>query len=83
MQTIDQALALYFHRVDGKIQPKKYVHDWREHLPKGSRWNPGDPGNPLCTQCDGTGYVRLDLPLGHPAFGKIFLCSCVAGMAQT
>lgn len=56
---------------------KKLVTDWKKMLPPGSRWNPGNPGNPSCKICNGTGYVRLDLPVGHPNFGKIFLCECV------
>jgi hypothetical protein len=54
------------------------VHDWRDMIPPGSRWQPGDPGNPACKICGGTGYVRLELPVGHPKFGKIFLCDCVS-----
>jgi hypothetical protein len=53
------------------------VKDWKSLLPPGSRWNPGDPGNPSCGICQGTGYVRMDLPIGHPDFGKIFYCDCV------
>jgi len=29
-----------------------------------------------CPICHGTGYVREDVPVGHPHFGKVFLCSC-------
>lgn len=54
-----------------------YVHNWKELLPEGSQWFPGCPGDPACKQCGGTGYLRMSLPLGHPHFGEIFLCSCV------
>ena len=27
----------------------------------------------------GMGYLRLDLPVGHRYFGKIFLCECTRG----
>ena len=53
------------------------VTEWKSMLPPGSRWNPGDPGRPDCRVCQGTGYVRLELPVGHPNFGKVFLCDCV------
>ncbi len=33
-------------------------------------------GDPNCPNCQGLGYYRLDLPLGHPEFGKIHLCEC-------
>lgn len=28
----------------------------------------------VCPQCDGTGYVRMDLPVSHPSFGRIVAC---------
>jgi len=33
-------------------------------------------GDPDCPFCHGLGYLRRDLPLGHPDFGKLELCSC-------
>lgn len=60
-------------------QPKtvKLVRNWKDMIPQGSRWNPGDPGNPACKVCQGVGYLRVDLPVGHPDFGKLLLCECV------
>jgi DNA replication protein DnaC len=34
------------------------------------------PGDPNCPFCGGAGYLRRDLPLGHPDFGKLEVCSC-------
>jgi len=34
------------------------------------------PGNPDCPICGGIGYLRSDLPIDHPDFGKIVPCSC-------
>jgi len=34
------------------------------------------PGNPDCPICGGIGYLRRDLPIDHPDFGKIVPCSC-------
>lgn len=34
------------------------------------------PGDPDCPYCGGTGYVRADVPVGHPDFGKLQLCVC-------
>jgi len=84
VQTIDEAIALYCEVVDGKLRLKqKHAEGWREGLPKGSRWFPGCPGDPACKECEGTGYLRLDLPVGHPGFGKLLLCSCVARMKSS
>lgn len=27
-------------------------------------------------ECAGMGYVRFDLPIEHPGFGRAFFCSC-------
>lgn len=65
--------------LSGMQQPRtaKLVRDWKSMLPAGSRWHPGDPGNPACKTCEGIGYLRVDLPIGHPDFGKLLLCDCV------
>jgi len=34
------------------------------------------PGNPDCKFCSGLGYLRQDLPVGHPDFGKMQVCVC-------
>lgn len=59
------------------------VKDWRKDIPSWSKWFPGSKGDPNCRECEGMGYVRLDLPLGHKYFGKVFTCECVARMMQT
>jgi DNA replication protein DnaC len=33
-------------------------------------------GDPACPICQGLGYYRLDLPVGHPEFGRLHICSC-------
>jgi DNA replication protein DnaC len=57
-------------------------------MPTGDRTNPAgddqplkDPktgmlGDPNCEICGGIGYIRLDLPVGHPDFGKVQICPC-------
>lgn len=34
------------------------------------------PGDPNCPYCHGIGYLRRDVPVGHPEFGKLQICSC-------
>ena len=36
-------------------------------------------GDPNCPYCHGLGYLRRDLPIGHPDFGKLQICSCRQG----
>ena len=33
-------------------------------------------GDPNCPICAGIGFVRRDLPIGHPEFGKLQVCTC-------
>jgi DNA replication protein DnaC len=35
------------------------------------------PGDPNCPVCAGVGYVRLDVPVGDPAFGRLVECECL------
>ena len=37
------------------------------------------PGDPKCPLCGGLGYLRRDLPVGHPEFGRLQVCSCRHG----
>jgi DNA replication protein DnaC len=40
------------------------------------------PGDPNCPICEGVGYLRTDLPIDHPDFGKLELCSCRQGQVE-
>ena len=42
--------------------------------PKSRARRANDPA--ICPTCDGAGYVRMDVPLGDPAFGKPVPCHC-------
>jgi DNA replication protein DnaC len=32
--------------------------------------------DPECPHCHGAGYLRRDLPVGHPDFGQVEICTC-------
>jgi DNA replication protein DnaC len=34
------------------------------------------PGKPNCPDCGGIGFVRRDVPLHHPDFGRVDICGC-------
>lgn len=34
------------------------------------------PGDPNCPICNGIGFTRRDVPVGHPDFGRVDICSC-------
>lgn len=38
--------------------------------------DPGGPGDPNCPHCHGKGYIREDVEIDHPNFGKLFPCVC-------
>ena len=33
-------------------------------------------GDPNCPFCGGQGYLRADVPVGDPRFGKLEICVC-------
>ena len=39
---------------------------------------PGDDlsGDPNCPYCQGLGFLRADVPVGHPDFGRLQICAC-------
>jgi len=39
-------------------------------------------GDPNCPICHGLGYVRRDLPINHPDFGKLQICICRQGQVS-
>ena len=39
-------------------------------------------GDPECEICGGVGYLRRDLPVGHPDFGRIQVCTCRSGQLK-
>jgi DNA replication protein DnaC len=40
------------------------------------------PDVPECPICKGAGWLRLDVPLGHPSFGRLFKCECTQRSAD-
>jgi DNA replication protein DnaC len=45
--------------------------------------NAAPVGDPDCPHCNGSGYIRKDLPLGHADFGKIEICTCRYGEVRS
>lgn len=63
---IDETLK----RVAGTTSPAKSKNSSNESA------DPGLLGDPNCPLCAGLGYLRRDLPVGHPEFGKAIICDC-------
>jgi DNA replication protein DnaC len=68
-EKIDETLKkLYDDTRSGKIPPD----DSDESL-----WSQQTiAGDPDCPFCGGLGYLRTELPVGHPEFGRLQLCTC-------
>lgn len=39
-------------------------------------------GDANCPICHGLGYIRWDVPVGHPKFGRIEICECRASQSR-
>lgn len=75
MTTLRDAVMQERDRVANK---KTLTADWRNEIPAGSRWRPGDVGKPNCPTCQGIGYVSANVPTNHPLFGTALVCDCQA-----
>ncbi|MBC8077889.1 MAG: ATP-binding protein, partial [Chloroflexales bacterium] len=40
------------------------------------------PPPPQCGRCEDGGYYVIPVPVGHPEFGRLHRCACVAGQRQ-
>ena len=47
--------------------------------PPATRRGQGLAGDPDCSLCGGLGYLRRELSIDHPDFGKLVICSCRQG----
>ena len=74
MQSISAVLA----ELTAQARRRPVVASTDNYVPYGSRWVPGDVGDPECPECKGLGYLRLDLQPGQPHFGELFVCDCAA-----
>ena len=39
-------------------------------------------GPPVCPVCKGAGWLKTDVPFGHPSFGRLFQCECLLGQLE-
>jgi DNA replication protein DnaC len=47
-------------------------------VPTGASLNvAAEEEGPRCPRCGGAGFVRRDVPIGHPDFGRAIACACV------
>ncbi|MDP2727944.1 MAG: ATP-binding protein, partial [Dehalococcoidia bacterium] len=46
------------------------------NTPESSSTKDGRETPPLCPICQGSGYVRVEVPVDHPDFGQALVCQC-------
>src|SRR5260221_685513 len=47
------------------------------------QYSPNSENSTVCPICDGMGIVGVDVPVGHPDFGKAFPCVCQTDKIKT
>jgi len=73
MASLREAAQPYLARLAAKRPPEPRGDAEKSPVRK----RPSAPAEPpACPRCGGAGYVRLDVPVGDPAFGKAVLCEC-------
>ena len=67
-------------RLHSNLQPARQVEVYeagrqgQQHLP--ALMAPLKTSKSVCPKCKGAGYLRADVPYGHPNFGKPIACEC-------
>ena len=66
-------LSFSHHPITARVNAKQKIFDdtTRPRCPQ-----PLAPNNDVCSVCKGAGFLRHNVPYGHPAFGKISRCMC-------
>jgi DNA replication protein DnaC len=72
-EKIDKTLKKLANAMQNGKTPGETVNPKADYGPALDQGMLGDPNCPLC---GGLGYLRQELPLGHPDFGKLTICSC-------
>lgn len=53
---------------------KNLLANWNIERKTGNK--PASSGYEVCPKCKGDGYLRANVPFGHPQFGKAQMCEC-------
>jgi DNA replication protein DnaC len=69
MERIDKTLK----KIAGSTSKANMPTSSTTEPPRRSQQMPGDPN---CPVCGGVGFVRQDLPIDDPQFGKLQICAC-------
>jgi DNA replication protein DnaC len=73
----------YYHRITQPLNPRVIASMNREAETYEQAQQPQSVPAPaltttksVCSKCKGAGYLRADVPYGHPNFGKPIACEC-------
>ncbi|HEY7022012.1 MAG TPA: hypothetical protein VH349_12910, partial [Ktedonobacterales bacterium] len=79
MTMLGEATASYVARLPRRSGPEPMAMASEhpgERQPTSSRRKTTPLQPEVCPLCHGAGYVRLDVPVGHPDFGRAVMCKC-------
>jgi DNA replication protein DnaC len=81
MTLLGEATASYVARLPQRSRPEPMASERQderqdERQPASSRRKTTPLQPEACPLCHGAGYVRLDVPVGHPDFGRAVQCQC-------
>jgi DNA replication protein DnaC len=74
MTMLSEATASYMARLSRKSTPEPMASGERQPAPSRRKSMSFQPE--VCPLCHGAGYVRLDVPVGDPNFGRAVMCKC-------
>ena len=76
MTMLGEATASYVARLPRRSTPGPMAMASDEPQISRSRRKTPPLQPEICPLCHGAGYVRLDVPVGHPDFGRAVMCKC-------
>src|SRR5262245_52610484 len=79
MTMLGEATASYIARLPRRSTPEPMAMASErpgERQSTSPRRKTAPPQPEVCPLCHGAGYVRLDVPVGHPDFGRAAPCEC-------
>lgn len=83
MTMLGEVTASYVARLPRRSGSEPMAMVSGEDQPASSRRKTAPLQPEVCPLCHGAGYLRLDVPVGHPDFGRAVQCECKEREIQT
>jgi DNA replication protein DnaC len=76
MTMLGEVTTSYVARLPRRSGPEPMAMASGEHQSTPPRRKSAPPQPEVCPLCHGAGYLRLDVQVGHPDFGRAVMCMC-------